>query len=198
MADINEQRKRVEELKKKILEQKKKGFTIPPELQSMVEEPPAVPAVSIEQTKNDTPAHQELEPGKKSETRSLQEEQKKIQTVSTPGGPVRSTTVTSLKAYAQVLRQAWGDGLISKDEEEMLRTLRTSLSISDQEHESLQHEVQMEIYQNLVMRIWNQGSMSPQDSEKLDFVREKFNISAEEHMKIERHARQILLQKKTE
>ena len=104
--------------------------------------------------------------------------------------------VASLKAYAQVLRQAWADGSISKDEEEMLRTLRTSLSISDPEHESLQHEVQTEIYQNLMMRIWKQGSMSPQDSEKLDFIREKFNISAEEHMKIEKNARQILLQKK--
>lgn len=161
-----------------------------------VPEPPAAPAVSTEQKKNDTPVQKELEPGKKSETPFLQEEPKKIFAESTAGAPAHTTMMASLKAYAQVLRQAWADGLISKDEEEMLRTLRTSLGISDQEHESLQHEIQAEIYQNLVLRIWKQGSMSPQDSEKLDFIREKFNISAEEHMKIEKSARQILLQKK--
>ena len=193
MPDIDEQRKKVDELKKKILEQKKKGSVVKEEPAA---ELPAAAPVSVGRKEDETPMHGGSEILKKPEASPMREGPKNLQAESSVSHPVQSTTMASLKAYVQVLRQAWTDGSISKDEEEMLRTLRTSLGVSEPEHESLQHEVQTEIYQNLVMRIWKQGSMSPQDSEKLDFIREKFNISADEHMRIEKTARQILLQKK--
>ena len=42
--------------------------------------------------------------------------------------------VVSLQAYAQTLKQAWANGSLSKDEENLLLTLRKSMGISDEEH----------------------------------------------------------------
>jgi anti-sigma28 factor (negative regulator of flagellin synthesis) len=207
MPDLNEQRKKVEELKKKILEQKKQGLTSPaspePIAPAKSAEPKAPEApkasetvrVPVQKEKIETVSREETKQEKKTESPLPITERKNAFVETTAKNPDHSSIINSLQAYVQVLRQAWADGSLSKDEEEMLRTLRKSLGVSEDEHKSLQHEIQKEIYQNLIIQTWKQGSMSPQDSEKLDIIREKLGISAIEHMEIEKHARQVLLQK---
>src|SRR5512139_2728960 len=92
----------------------------------------------------------------------------------------------AVQAYVSALRQAWGDGNLSKDEEVLLATLRKSLGITPEEHAGLEQEIQLEIYLEAVVNGWKDGSISPEDSEHLDELREKFRISAEEHLRMEK------------
>ena len=101
--------------------------------------------------------------------------------------------VASLQAYAQTLKEAWANGSLSKDEENLLLTLRKSMGISDEEHASLEQEVRLEIYLYAIVDCWKNGSLTAQDLDRLDTLREKFNISAEEHMRLEKQVRQEIL-----
>ena len=42
-----------------------------------------------------------------------------------------------LKGYCSAIEAAWEDGRVSDDEENMLQSMRDSLSISDQEHKTI-------------------------------------------------------------
>jgi hypothetical protein len=70
------------------------------------------------------------------------------------------------------------------------------MGISDEEHESLEQEVRLEIYLYAIVDCWKNGSLTAQDLDRLDTLREKFNISAEEHMRLEKHVRQEILRQR--
>ena len=101
--------------------------------------------------------------------------------------------VVCLQAYAQALKFAWSDGVLSKDENALLIVIRKSMGVSDQEHASLEQEVQLDIYLQAIVDSWKNGSITPQDLDRLDILREKFNISAEEHMRLEKQVRHEIL-----
>jgi hypothetical protein len=203
MADIDEQRKRVEELKRRILEQKKKSEAAPPidlPLNNSVDEAkkPAAPVQTQPQNKQQAEAASQLrakEVINKPEKNILPqqgEEKGRAGTEKNAQSP-HTFPIVYLQAYAQTLKQAWSNGSISKDEEDLLFTLRKSMGISDEEHASLEQEVRLEVYLQAIVESWKNGSITPQDLDRLDALRERFHISAEEHMRLEKQVRQEIL-----
>jgi len=204
MADIDEQRKRVEELKRKILEQKKKGDSGP-----SLEAPSSNPVSDIKESAASVQSQvQEVKPQdegaaqhrseevvhKVEKTAPRQPEQVKRNTEPEKNGQIRPTVpVASLQAYAQTLKEAWANGSLSKDEENLLATLRKSMGITEQEHASLEQEVRLEIYLYAIVDSWKNGSLTVEDLDRLDIIREKFHISAEEHMRLEKQVRQDIV-----
>jgi alpha-L-arabinofuranosidase len=204
MTDIDEQRKKVEELKRKILEQKKKGEAAPP-LDSSINKTaneakgPTTPVQSqaqeIKQQAKIESQHQTEEVKDKTEKVAprQQEEEKRHTEAEKTTQAQHTIPVVSLQAYAETLKQAWANGSVSKDEENLLLTLRKSMGISDEEHASLEQEVRLEIYLYAIVDSWKNGSLTLQDLDRLDALREKFNISAEEHMRLEKQVRHEIL-----
>ncbi len=207
MADIDEQRKKVEELKRKILEQKKKGEgASSPDLPTnkpveVVQEKSVPVQTQVQEVKLQAKVesqHRTEEPTLKAEKIIVQQkEDEKPHPVIEKTPPVQHVvSVVVLQAYVQALKQAWANGSVSSDEESLLSTLRKSMGISDEEHESLEQEVRLEIYLNAIVDCWKNGSLTPQDLDRLDALREKFNISAEEHMRLEKQVRQEILKQR--
>ena len=204
MPDINEQRKRVEDLKRKILEQKKKSGAESSSDQSISKPvdgsneqtvPIQSQSLEVKQQAGIESQHRTEEVVHKSEENTLRqpEEEKRRKDIEKNTQVQHAVTVVSLQAYAQTLKQAWANGSLSKDEENLLLTLRRSMGISDEEHVSLEQELRLEIYLQAIVDSWKDGSITPQDSDRLDTLREKFNISAEEHMRLEKQVRQEIL-----
>jgi hypothetical protein len=204
MTDIDEQRKRVAELKQKILEQKKKSESAPSSDLSTnkpvdeAKEQTAPVHIQLQEVKQQAVVenqHRTEEVIKKTEKIVLpQQEEGKQRTGSEKATQNQhAIPIVYLQAYAQVLKQAWTNGVVSKDEENLLSTLRKSMGISDEEHASLEQEVRLEIYLQAIVDCWKNGSITPQDFDRLDALRERFHISAEEHMRLEKQVRQEIL-----
>ncbi|MCX6120810.1 MAG: hypothetical protein NTX44_04265 [Ignavibacteriales bacterium] len=207
MADIDEQRKRVAELKQKILEQKKKSESAP-SLDASINTPvdkakePTAPvqnqAQDVKQQVEAASQHRPEEVINKTEKIVLpqQEEEKRRAETEKNAQAQHVNPVVYLQAYAQTLKQAWANGSMSKDEENLLSTLRKSMGISDEVHASLEQEVRLEIYLQAIVDCWKNGSITPQDLDRLDAMRERFHISAEEHMRLEKQVRQDILKQR--
>jgi hypothetical protein len=207
MADIDEQRKKVEELKRKILEQKKTGgVASSPELpidKTVVEvkettAPVQAPVQDVKpQAEGENQRRPEEVPTKTEKFAPQQKEEVKLHAQTEKIAPApHAVSVASLQAYAQALKQAWANGSVSQDEENLLLTIRRSMGISDEEHVSLEQEVRLEIYLFAIVDCWKHGSLTPQDLDKLDALRERFHISAEEHMRLEKQVRQDILKQR--
>lgn len=188
MSELEEQRKKVEELKKKILEQKKKeigsngGAALPagktvstPQVSSTPTNPPHEGAPLVQKS---TP----VETSKSTPPKTSSPQQQPV-------------AVTPLQAYTQALRQALSDGILSKDEEVLLATLRKTLNIREEDHAKIMRDIQIETYVRALMESWNDGAITADDMEKLEQLRERFKISAEEHLHLEKMVRQRLLKK---
>lgn len=99
------------------------------------------------------------------------------------------------RAYEQCLRQAWADGIMSKEEREMLSILRNSFAISESDHARMELEAQWDIYLEAMIEAWHNGAITPDDSEHLDLLRDRLRISADVHLKLERKIRQSILKR---
>lgn len=174
MSDLEEQRRKAEELKRKILEQKKKGEA--PPLREQVPQPDStIPKQENHggvQTQGTTPTAQ---PSQQDQT--------------------RSATINPIQAYTNALRQALADGVISKDEDVLLSTLRKTLGISDDIHHKILHTLHVEIYVQALKAAWADGKVTEDDVERLEKLRELFRITADEHLQLEKMVRQQLLKK---
>jgi hypothetical protein len=225
MADLDEQRRKVEELKRKILEQKKKdaaGIPAPPVLDAFAEEEKKRAEIAerhaldvqrqteiaskrlVEETRRQVEEKsrrlQEEEKNRRhqEEEKNRRREEEEKRRVEIPKGTSAPPTIpiVSIQAYAQALKHAWMDGALSKDENAILVTLRKAMGISDQEHMDLEQEVQLEIYLQAIVDSWKSGSITPQDLDRLDILRERFKISAEEHLRLEKQVRQEILRQR--
>jgi hypothetical protein len=202
MADLEEQRRKVEELKKKILEQKTKGMDMSAVLE--VQQPQVIAASKIisspdtQQKRNEEENRvvanvpKNVEP----ETQRQPVKEGKKTELNDAAPARRATTVVALQAYAQALKQAWSDGNLTKDEQDLLITLRRTLGIGDEEHQGLEQELQAEIYSHALRVAWKDGNMSTEDSQRLELFRSKFHISADEHFRLEKQVREELLRTK--
>ncbi len=103
--------------------------------------------------------------------------------VSEPMG--ESDRVATLARYKLVLASVWTDGAASEEETQTLEQLRELLSITRQEHEHLQKDVQVDTYTRTFKKAWNAGKISKKDVAALAELRERFHISMEEHVAIE-------------
>jgi hypothetical protein len=225
MPDLDEQRQKVEELKRKILEQKKKDAAdalSSPVIDKFVEEEKKRAGMAerqalevqrqtelaskrlVEETRRQVEEksrrQQEEEKSRRQQeeekSRRQQEEEKRRAEIQKGTQAPPTVPVVSIQAYAQALKHAWTDGALSKDENAILVTLRNAMGISDQEHTDLEQEVQLEIYLQAIVDSWKTGSITPQDLDRLDILRERFNISAEEHLRLEKQVRQEVLRQR--
>lgn len=98
-----------------------------------------------------------------------------------PNDPRQNT----LSRYKFVLSSVWADGAVRPEEEETLKALRATLSISMEEHACLEKEVKYEAYIGAFKKAWNSGSITPENVSILGALRQRFQISDAEHLKIE-------------
>jgi hypothetical protein len=207
MPDLNEQRQKVEELKRKILEQKKRDAAdalSPPVIDKFVEEEKKRAGISERQAlevqrQTELASKRLVEETRRQveeKTRRQQEEERRRTEIQKGTQAPPTIPVVSIQAYAQALKHAWTDGALSKDENAILVTLRNAMGISDQDHMDLEQEVQLEIYLQAIVDSWKSGSITPQDLDRLDILRERFNISAEEHLRLEKQVRQEVLRQR--
>ena len=87
--------------------------------------------------------------------------------------------------YKRVLLLAWADGALSHEEQDQLKDLRASLSISSQEHEALELEAKHESYSHAFKLIWTSGLNASERSSVVAELRKKFQISPEVHSRLE-------------
>ncbi|MBI3111311.1 MAG: hypothetical protein HYZ01_07040 [Ignavibacteriales bacterium] len=99
------------------------------------------------------------------------------------------------RAYEQCLRRAWGDGIMSDEERDMLSILRNSFAISENAHARMELEAQWDVYLEAMIEAWRNGAITPDDSEHLDLLRDRLRISADVHLKLERKIRQNILKR---
>ncbi len=225
MPDLDEQRRKVEELKRKILEQKKKDAAVAlssPVIDKFVEEEKNRAGMAerqalevqrqtelaskrlVEETRRQVEEksrrQREEEKSRRQQeeekSRQQQEEEKKRTDIQKGTQAPSTVPVVSIQAYAQALKHAWSDGALSKDENAILVTLRKAMGISDQENMDLEQEVQLEIYLQAIVDSWKSGSITPQDLDRLDILRDRFKISAEEHLRLEKQVRQEILRQR--
>lgn len=227
MTELDEQRRKVEALKKKILEQKKKPEDLS-NSESSLEGSVQEDSIFLDEEsllRENTAKERDESEGKKIKDVSIQkEERERLQALAdakrqveeaakkrhvdrkkeTPSTSreaqdveqVEESPISSvMHAYKQALKQAWSDGLISSDEDQILGSLRSSLSISPEDRETMEGEVRLEIYLDAIVEGWRDGAISHDDSEKLEKMREMFKISAEEHFRLEKRVRQEMLRK---
>ena len=216
MPDLDEQRQKVEELKRKILEQKKKDAAdalSSPVIDKFVEEEKKRAGMAerqalevqrqtelaskrlVEETRRQVEEKSRRQQEEEKSRRQQEEEKRRAEIQKGTQAPP-TVPVVSIQAYAQALKHAWTDGALSKDENAILVTLRNAMGISDQEHTDLEQEVQLEIYLQAIVDSWKTGSITPQDLDRLDILRERFNISAEEHLRLEKQVRQEVLRQR--
>jgi hypothetical protein len=216
MPDLDEQRRKVEELKRKILEQKKKDVAdalSSPVIDKFVEEEKKRAGMAerqarevqqqtelaskrlVEETRRQVEEKSRRQQEEEKSRRQQEEEKRRTEIQKGTQAPP-TVPVVSIQAYAQALKHAWTDGALSKDENAILVTLRNAMGISDQEHTDLEQEVQLEIYLQAIVDSWKTGSITPQDLDRLDILRERFNISAEEHLRLEKQVRQEVLRQR--
>ncbi|MBP8975790.1 MAG: hypothetical protein KBG83_03640 [Bacteroidetes bacterium] len=192
MDDFDEQRKKVEEIKKKILEQKKKSGAGESGTQSVV---PVQQSNSI--VEQSTPISKEPKAQEQATQQPAPHAQgagiAKPQNEST--NQQKPTSSTSIQVYLNTLYQALSDGVLSKDEEVLLATLRRSLGIREEDHYKMIKDIQREVYVQALREGWRDGKITEDDVEKLEKLREAFHISADEHLKLEKMVRQQLLRK---
>jgi CheY-like chemotaxis protein len=87
--------------------------------------------------------------------------------------------------YKRVLLLAWADGALSLEEQNQLRDLRASLSISPQEHEVLELEAKQESYSHAFKLIWSSGLKPSERSSVIAELRKRFQLSPEVHSRLE-------------
>jgi hypothetical protein len=90
----------------------------------------------------------------------------------------------SALTYRNMVKQAWIDGVPTKEEESMLEVVRISLGIADGEHEILQREVQLESYAEALQSAWKNGLISPDDESTHEKLRQLYDVSLEDHRAI--------------
>jgi len=213
MNEIDEQRSKVEALKKKILEQKRKPGGEDVEVAEKPAPKEAKPAASAKPLEElaDERIKQKVEAARKAEEARLEQEKADAkakqkteapkQQSSSPAPAIPPAGMVSqdvvLQAYSEVLKAAWEDGVVSREEETILKILRETLNISEKQHKEFVQEMQLGIYLQALVDGWKNGSITPEDSERLDMLREKFNVSADEHMRLEKQIRKEILRQKS-
>ena len=97
--------------------------------------------------------------------------------------------------YYTVLKQAWQDGQITKDEQDILHELQKKLGISPEEHKKIEIEIMAEgskkpdserIYKAALKQAWVDGVISEDEESLLKELRRTLKISDEQHRTLEK------------
>jgi tellurite resistance protein len=97
------------------------------------------------------------------------------------------TTISKIKVYRKALVQAWKDGKMTSDERELLRNLRVSLGISEQNHVKLEEEIlknavntsdaeAVEVYKVALKQALADNKITPDERAILEKIKKNFHI----------------------
>lgn len=216
MGEIDEQKQKVENLKKKILEQKRKAGNSSAIEESELEEETQVSARKQElsdesarpkSTKTDIRKEEEerlkaLADAKKqvekaAQKRNLREtSDEKVEDLNQSSSQETGIEASAQSFYKKVLRKVLSVEGVEPNGKKVLGVIRNLLGISEREQSDLLQEIHLEIYYDAILDSWKDGSVSYEDSERLESLREIFGISADEHFRLEKQVRQELIKKK--
>ncbi|HLX13216.1 MAG TPA: adenylate/guanylate cyclase domain-containing protein [Bacteroidota bacterium] len=90
-----------------------------------------------------------------------------------------------LGIYRNILKRIWIDGALSPMERSLIETIRASFRISDSEHESVEHDVQKEVYAEIAKSTIKNGEKTQEQEENLARLRSELSITLEEQLQIE-------------
>ena len=102
-----------------------------------------------------------------------------------PEAPWKEGERASLAMYREMLKEMWFDGKITEEETKHLQKARGVFGITDQEHEQLQKEVQIDAYGEALRIAWRDSVLTRNEDQVLKLMRDKFNITLEEHVSAE-------------
>ena len=119
--------------------------------------------------------------------------------------------------YTETVKKALEDGIITRDEGKLLKSLRSSLGITESMHEKLEQgfrkgkeiliededkelnlkdeiypDMYAETYKNAVITALKDKKITQDEFRILDYLRQAFDISLEEHGKVEKEVRDEL------
>lgn len=216
MGEIDEQKQKVENLKKKILEQKRKAGDLSSLEEVELEEAtpisgrkqegsdestrPKSTKVNIRQEEEErlkelADAKRQVE--KTAQRRNLREvSDEKVEDLNQSSSQETGNEASAQSFYKKVLRKVWSVEGIEPNGEKVLGVVRSILRISEREQAVLLPEIHLEIYYDAIVDSWKDGSISHEDSERLERLREIFGISADEHFRLEKKVRQELIKKR--
>lgn len=216
MGEIDEQKQKVENLKKKILEQKRKAGDLSSLEEVELEEAtpisgrkqegsdestrPKSTKVNIRQEEEErlkelADAKRQVE--KAAQRRNLREmSDEKVEDLNQSSSQETGNEASAQSFYKKVLRKVWSVEGIEPNGEKVLGVVRSILRISEREQAVLLPEIHLEIYYDAIVDSWKDGSISHEDSERLERLREIFGISADEHFRLEKKVRQELIKKR--
>lgn len=108
----------------------------------------------------------------------------------------RTAHSEKLEIYKAALKQAWQDGLITRDEHDILAELQEKLGISADEHKKMELEIMSsspgprleseEIYRAALKHAWVDGIISDDEDSLLRVLRRTLKITDEQHRIIEK------------
>ena len=102
-------------------------------------------------------------------------------------------TLSDLEAYRRALVQALMDGVITTDEEAILRSLRDSLDITEDEHNAIFRLVsfknktnlkELETYRRALAQALEDGIITEDEQAILEALRDTLEISQDDHAKL--------------
>jgi hypothetical protein len=91
----------------------------------------------------------------------------------------------SSATYRNMIKQAWIDGMPTKEEQSMLEVVRLSLGIPEGEHEIVEREVQLEAYAEALQSAWRNGLIASDDETTHEKLRQLYGVSLEDHQAIQ-------------
>lgn len=91
----------------------------------------------------------------------------------------------SLSIYRSMLHQIWANGIPSDDDVAMVKVVRLSLGISDEESRVLEHEAQADAYREAVRSAAKTGIVRLDAEQTLEPMRQVFGLAPEEGRHIE-------------
>lgn len=94
--------------------------------------------------------------------------------------PEKLPHVDALMKYRQELIKAWDDGALTPFEETHLKACRAQYSVTQEEHNKLTKEAQLESYLRSFRAAWSSGAIAPDRPSELSDIRKRYQISPEE------------------
>jgi CheY-like chemotaxis protein len=87
--------------------------------------------------------------------------------------------------YREMLKEAWFDGTVTKEEEVELKKVRDVFGITSKEHFEIEREVKVEGYVEALQLVWRDGVVTENERKVLETMRQRYSISPEEHLSAE-------------
>jgi len=97
----------------------------------------------------------------------------------------RRASKEALETYKQALLLVWSDGQKTEEEKQELRDLRQTLSITVEEHESLDRQAKLECYIFLLKHLLQSTASRTEIEISLAELRRSFDVSGTDHIAIE-------------